>query len=80
MPTPLIENNAFTAQAASAVPSVTGNEPAISAHRSNQEDGACLRAPIKIVPLGKQITGLTMTVSIQNNGVADQSVLEAPVA
>jgi hypothetical protein len=80
MLTPLIENNTLTAQNASKVPRVTGKNPATNAHHSSRENRECLRPSTKIMPLAKQIGGVTITISIQDNGVADQSFLKALVA
>jgi hypothetical protein len=35
-----------------------------------------LRVLTRIIPRQKQIAGVTITISIQNNGVADQSPLK----
>ena len=80
MPTPLIENNPLTVHTANKVPRVTGGSPAANADHSSQEDRVCLRASTKIMPQEKQIAGVIMTISIQDNGVADQSLLSPLVA
>jgi hypothetical protein len=80
MSTPLIENSTLIAQTASKVPKVTGKNVAINAHHSSRENRECLRASTKIMPLAKEIAGVTMTISIQHNGIADQSFLEALMA
>jgi len=80
MPTPLIQNNAQTTQITSKVPRVTGKNAAANAHLSSRENRDCLHASLKIMPSLKQIAGVTITISIQNKGVADQSPLKPLVA
>jgi hypothetical protein len=73
--TPLIWNNALTAQTDNRVPSVTGRKAAINAHNSIRRSGRCLRWSTKTMLPAKQIAGVITTVSIQGKGVADQSAL-----
>ena len=80
MLTPLIENKTLTAQTASKVPRLTGSNPASKAPQASRENRECLRVSTRIMPIQKQMAGVTMTISIQNNGVADQSPLKALVA
>jgi hypothetical protein len=80
MLTPLIENSILTAQTASKVPRLTGGNAASNAPQTSRENLECLRASTRIMPIQKQIAGVTITISIQNNGVADQSPFKALVA
>ena len=80
MLTPLIENKTLTAQTASKVPRLTGSNATSNAPQTSRENLECLRVSTRIIPIEKQIAGVTITISIQNNGVADQSPLKALVA
>lgn len=70
---PLVQSNALTARITSRVPNVTGKNAAANAHRSRRENCDCLRASLRIMQPLKQIAGATITMSIQNDGVADKS-------
>jgi hypothetical protein len=78
--TPLIESNTLTAQKDNNVPAVAGRNIATRAQYSTSVKFECLRASIKTMPPAKQIAGVTVTVSIHNKGVADQSFLNPLVA
>jgi len=79
-PAPTIKNSTFTDHNASAVPTVTGSVAAANAHQPSGESSERLRASTRINPMAKQMAGLTITVSIQNKGVADQLGLNPVVA
>ena len=78
--TPLMESKPLTAQTASKVPRLTGSNAASNAPQTSRENRVRLRASARIMPMLKQIAGVTITISIQNKGVADQSLLKALVA
>ncbi len=75
MLTSLIDNKILTAQTASKVPRLTGSNAASNAPQTSRENLECLRAASRIMPIQKQIAGVAITIGIQNNGVADQSLL-----
>ena len=79
-PAPTIENSTLTDHNARAVPMVTGSDAAANAHQPIGVSFERLRASTRINPMAKQIAGLTITVSIQNKGVADQFDLNPVVA
>ena len=62
------------------MPTVTGTNAAANAHRFSCENRRCLRLSIKIRTIEKHIAGVTISISIQNRGVADQSCLKPLVA
>ena len=78
--TPLMLNTTLTAQNDSSDPRVTGSNVAANAHHSIIPNWQRFRASTKIMPPAKQIAGVTVTVSIHNKGVADQSLLNPLVA
>ena len=78
--TPLMLNKTLTAQDDSSDPRVTGSNVAANAHHSIIPNWQRFRASTKIMPPAKQIAGVTVTVSIHNKGVADQSLLNPLVA
>ena len=71
---PLIPNKTFTAHTDNKVPTVTGNNIAANAHHSITVNRDCFRASNRIMPPAKQTAGVTITASIHNKGVADQSL------
>ena len=80
MLTPFIQNKTLTAQTASNVPKLTGSKAASNAPQTSRVNLECLRVSTRTMPILKQIAGVTITISIQNNGVADQSPLKPLVA
>ena len=78
--TPLMLNKTLTAQNDSSDPRVTGSNVAANAHHSIIPNWQRFRASTKIMPPAKQIAGVTVTASIHNKGVADQSLLNPLVA
>lgn len=79
-PTPLIENNPLIAQNDNTVPGITGRNAVVNAHQSSRDKGERLRCPIKMRTKEKHMAGAAVTISIQSNGVADQSFLNLLVA
>src|ERR1035437_9798839 len=77
IPIPLIELKTINAKKP---PRPTAKTAAHKAHQSNHENRDCRRAITKATPKTKQSTGVTVSISIQNNGVADHPSLEALVA